>query len=352
MESFAKREPMLSKRLQNSQQISLDQSDVPNLRSCYHCPALETLQIGTATALRDHELQAPIDTDTLVHYMGQPSMRTMVVQDMRVVVTDDRTQSRYPPIEDLHLNRLGRLSSLELRQVNINAEALVKLFRTCTDLRAFTLTRPSGDRGAVLLYELADTLRNVSSSLTSLTLGYNSVHKPPEITLLPSLRNMKTLLHLQIDPSMYLGRHLCPYRLPNYPVVVTRPASSFADLLPDGLQTLTLDIDIEQVMRLPDYRRDIITSIIGARAHLPNLAEITLFEDGAAWAAAVNMCSCGQCYRQMGRIWRGNPGRRSAEETQERREFVKQLRKMDVKLFRDIGDGAGRYEYSTAWGSA
>ncbi|EXJ59172.1 hypothetical protein A1O7_06604 [Cladophialophora yegresii CBS 114405] len=342
------RAPTLSARLLNSQQISLDQSDVPNLRFCYRCPALETLHIGTATPSRDHELQTLVDTDTLIHYMGQPSMRTMILWDMHVVLYDDRSHSKYPPIEEL--NSLGRLSSLELRQVNINADALVKLFCTCTDLRAFTLTRPSSNRGALLLDELANVLRNVSSSLTSLTLGYHSVHKSPEITLLPSLRNMKALLHLKIDPSMYLGRHLCPYRLPNHPVVVTRPASSFADLLPDGLQTLTLDIDIEQVMRLPDYRRDIITSIINARAHLPNLAEITLFEDEAAWATATSLYSCGQCYRQ-GRIWRGNPGKRSVGEAQERREFVKQMRRTEVKLFRDIGDGAGRYE-CTAWGSA
>jgi hypothetical protein len=264
----------------------------------------------------------------------------------------DRNHSSccYPAIENV--NPLGRISSLELRQIHIDAEALTKLFRTCTNLRAFTLTRPSGNRGGVLLDELANVLRSVSCSLTSLTLGYNSVHKPPEITLLPSLQHMKTLLHLKIDPSMYLGRHLCPYRLPDHPVVVTRSASTFADLLPDGLETLTLDMDIEQVMRQPGYRRDIVTSVIGAKAnlHLSNLAEITLFEREATWAD-VKLCSCGQCYRHMGRIWRGNAGRRNADETQERKDLVKLLRKVDVKLFRDIGDGAGRYE-CTAWGNA
>ena len=87
-------------------------------------------------------------------------------------------------------------------------------------------------------------------------------------------------------------------------------------------------------------------SIIDARGRLANLKEITLFEDERT---GVNDCTCGGCYAQMSHLWRG--GRRNAEEVAERKEWVKVLRKVGVRLFRDVGTGEGRYE-CTVWGNA
>ncbi len=341
---MAQQQPTAEETLKTQQEVSLDHTDIPELSACHSCPSLEVLSIRTALEDRNRDVQTSIDTDTIIHYMEQLSMTKMIIWDMTVNLAQDNSGSSYPPVENL--NPLGRISVLELRQININVDTLTKLFRTCADLRSFTLTRPSANRGGILLYDIAVALRTVSHSLTSLTLGYNGVRKPSEPTLLPPLNHLQALLHLKIDPSMYIGRRLCPNALQHHPIVVTRPPSSFADLLPNGLESLTLDIDIEQVWRAPGYRRDIVKSVIDARGRLPNLKEITLFEDEAT---GVNACGCGQCYAQMSHIWRG--GRRGAEEVAERKEWVKVLRKMGITVFRDSGNGQGRQE-CTLWGNA
>ena len=58
------------------------------------------------------------------------------------------------------------------------------------------------------------------------------------------------------------------------------------------------------------------------------------------------MCSCRQCYGDLGDAWR-----READEVLERKEMVKAFRKVDIRLFRDEADGTGRYE-CTVWGNA
>ena len=335
--------------------LSLKHADVAYLATSHFCRSLEELAIKPSITERNlsDELQTPLDVDTIIHYMEQPSMRKLVLCDVRVINNDAKIASDYPAIENL--NQPSRLSSLELRQVHITRNNLVSIFRACSDLRSFTWTEPADNRDAIFLHEIASALRPVSYALTSLKLDYHSIHKASDHSLLTPLHDLRSLLHLNIDPSMYIGRQLCPHHphhpptLAYHPVTARRPPYSFADILPNGLETLTLSIDIEQVMRLKNYRRDIMHSIIDARARLPNLKEINLLEDERSWTK-VNVCSCGMCYQEMGRVWRVQ-SRRNADERQERQEFVKVLRKMDVRLFRDVGDGSGRYE-CTAWGNA
>ncbi|KAJ9607514.1 hypothetical protein H2200_007592 [Cladophialophora chaetospira] len=332
--------PTLADKLRTQQEVSIDQSELAGLSDFFTCPLLEELHIETVATNGTPTQPATLDVYVLQHYMEQPNLKELTLLNMGLIDEEERrNQSTYPAITNP--NPLCHLSTLELRKIFVSADTLTKVLRTCSNLRSFTLTRLIGNRGIVLLYDLAVALRTVSHSLRSLTLGYSENHKPQEISLLPSLNNMSALQHLKVDPTMFIGRRLCPNRVADQPIITTRPMSDFADLLPNTLETLVLDIDIEQVWRVVGYRREILQSIIDARARLPNLKEITLFEDERT---SLNECLCNnsQCYALMTGHWRHD--RRTADETQGRRDFVKVLRKLGIKLFRDAANGQGRYE--------
>src|ERR1700742_2470157 len=99
----AEQEPSLEEKLRTRQQLSLDHTDVQELTACHRCPELEDLRIRTAAVDRPlHELQTAVETDTVIHYMEHPSMKEMVLWDMRVVVREEKSPSGYPPIEMLN----------------------------------------------------------------------------------------------------------------------------------------------------------------------------------------------------------------------------------------------------------
>lgn len=336
----------LAEKLRTHREITLDQVDVPLLESCYHCPVLERLEINTGANQSNlpGELQTPMDADTVLHYMEQPNLKVLVLQNL-LVTCKKEAKSHYPSIENLNL--LGHISALELRQTNIEGPALTKLLRNCHDVRALTLTRPMGNGGGILLDRLGAALCIVAHSLATLTLGYHSVHRQTETTLLEPLLHLDRLQSLHIDPTMYVGRQLCSYwpnqppTLARHPIVNTRPISEFADVLPDNLESLTLEMNLEQVLRLgTSYQQDLVHSIIAGKSRLRNLKEVTFFEDEDAWAN-VSYCTCGRCYRATTKPQNGNT---RDHEVEQWRSLARQLRKVGVTLFRDVGGVNGRCE--------
>ena len=200
-------EPPLVERFRTSHHLYVDHCQVPSLIARPYFPQLECLQIGTTT--RNHEHQTPMGLDCLLHSMEQPNLEKLVLRDIRLTKEDKQPKSNYPEIENM--NSLCHIQILELQQTCIEFDTLAEIFRTCRDLRSFTLTRPMDNRGGILLYDLVAALCTLSRSLHTLALGYHAGHKLSEISVLPSLRALMELRHLKIDPSMFLGRRLCPH---------------------------------------------------------------------------------------------------------------------------------------------
>jgi hypothetical protein len=337
----------LDVRLATLHTVSVDHTDLKELKECHRSTHLRALNINGAVPLANSrsQLRAVLEVEMLLHYVGQPRLDRLIIRNTVILSRRHPQGSQYPLID--HPNYINPLSTPALHNSEITREALIRLLSACSTLRHLTLTRTAVNTQNILLYQLPDTIRPLGSTLVSLTMGYEGGGKRPGRTLLPPMTHLPRLLHLKIDPCLYVGLRICPHwplSPPNrarHPVLITRPPWSFAEVLPAGIETLALDIDMEQVMRIPVYRRDIVQSIVAYKDRLHALKEITMLEDPTTFTR-FRVCSCNVCYREMRFIWRD--GRRDSEETKERKGLVKALKEKGVKLFLDLANGQGRKE--------
>ena len=346
------REARIVESCKTAQHLSLDIGDLERvIRLCPPCPELKFLEIKKSSKAQKHEEQISFNIDTLTHYMEQPSMRELVVWD--VSVFEDESAPSQSSSGEKQISLRG-LSTLKLRQVSVTASVLGKILRDCDHLRSFTLTRPIGN-GLISLQDLPAVLQQNIPSLQSLTLGYHSRHKTREPTLLSSLRDMEELKHLKIDPAMFVGHRVCsqPHgafdvqqpihqarRIFNF--VRQRMLKEFANLLPDNLETLTLDFDQEQIMRNPMDRSDIVGCILQAKPRLTQLQAITMVEDVSTYQ---ELCNCQRCYLKTNWASDDDDDDPAKDEMEQNKRMARQAAEIGVALLRDLSDGKGRWKF-------
>ncbi|KAJ9605881.1 hypothetical protein H2200_009730 [Cladophialophora chaetospira] len=205
-------------------------------------------------------------------------------------------------------NLLNDLDHLELSNVTLQHDGLDDLLGACTSLRRFAFSKgcrnmfstapsdlhhPFPYHAALETDEIGDALAVIYQTVESLELDYSCRHREPaDDTLIEGLAECAALQNLTIDPTLLLGRTVCPERfsLPDYDVAPPQRPSTLHRRLPNNLEKLTLIIDVEQLRFDHKWAREILQGILAHNHDLTRLR--TIYYAPVTTANSLIYCEC------------------------------------------------------------
>ncbi|KIW69985.1 hypothetical protein PV04_02297 [Phialophora macrospora] len=216
--------------------------------------------------------------ETLRH----PNLKTVLIDQTALRNMIDGTFVRFfrrrAPIDNVHHLRMFDVPMKPL---------LLKLFLGhFTSLKHFYFSRgcrnidSEGEddgrwHGFLTLNDISVALEEVQTTVQSVEICYGSCRHRwlGDNTQLTSFHDFVELKSLTIDPSMILGRTVCPaVPIESHYLEL----SSLASKLPVGLEKLNLVIDLEQAARTPQYAERILGGLFVDRGKLPCLRTINI----------------------------------------------------------------------------
>ncbi len=153
--------------------------------------------------------------------------------------------------------------------------------------------------------EIIPTLSSVSVSLERLVISLCRVSArcSRDQTVIGSLLTFNKLRYLHIEATLAIGISTCPAWFELNPLVhgvATRSSAEFIAMLPDSLETLSLELDCEQCDRHEYYGLVIVDALLRDRKRLTKVRTVMLQEVNARYFRTVSACRCDEsstCYK-------------------------------------------------------
>jgi hypothetical protein len=241
---------------------------------------LTKLHLTTSNPHYQRPIHLPVADvlETLRH----PNLKTVLIDQTALRNMIDGTFVRFfrrgAPIKNIH--------HLRLFDVAIKPTLLKLFLGHFTSLKYFYFSRgcrnidPEGENdgrwhGFLTLEDISVALKEVQTTVQSVEICYDSCRHRwlGDKTQLASFHDFDKLKSLTIDPSMILGRTVCPaVPIESHDLEL----SSLASKLPTGLEKLNLVIDLEQAARTPQYAEHILAGLLADRVKLPCLRTINI----------------------------------------------------------------------------
>ncbi len=260
-------------------------------------PNLEILRLGRPAWKGVIDWNPQLQVSKLVPVLMHPKLRTLLISAGFIRAGKDAT--KIP--EGVVFN----IKSLQLRTTTIDPATLVDILEHIAALTSFAFTRSQHSlpntrlsSALVKVEDLKLALQTIQTSVEAVEITYADRHRwSGEIDTI-DFSAFSKLRSLRIDPSLVLGRSMCPFQFassatfnPNY-----SPPSALVSRLPESLEVLQLAVDLEQTARVNDYREDMLQALLTERASLPSLRRIVIYEFRGTQS---NVQSCG-CFDNTG----------------------------------------------------
>jgi hypothetical protein len=243
-------------------------------------PNLQTLQIGFSQRYRE-----PIVTPSeLTPILYHPTLKSLILTWL--TVRDAKSSAASSGYDGV----VSKISSLTFNKITAEPAAATKILGVMGALthsvyRGTVGIRDDFERARQhhLLKDINPTLQLLQQSLEEVSLVYKTRWRYNLDSSLLDFKGFPNLTKLTIDPSLLIGRKVCPvdcawYNNPyfdSYRENYLGP-EEITSRLPSSLEELHLVIDREQAARVPRYRQDMLDSLYRALPTFPALRRITL----------------------------------------------------------------------------
>ena len=252
-------------------------------------PNLEVLQLG-ALAWDSYEPEAQLHLSDLIPMLQHPTLRLLKIIAAAVIATGE-TFGELPA--SVPSATVSKITSLQLSQVRLQPSTLADITNHVGRLTSFVFTRSPANLPSdsiwstgqddkakcISLHHLGLALQQSQDSVEAVEITYaDEARWLDEVSVL-DFKAYSKLKSLTIDPSIILGRRVCPFqsegprKFDHY-----SPPSALETRLPGSLEKLELAIAPEQALRIPNYRKDMLQSLLSNKTAFPDLRQITLYD--------------------------------------------------------------------------